>query len=99
MEHEDFFTDAQIARMLGVNPVTVRQWRVKNKRAGCIQYGPPYEIHGSNVVYPKAQFRAWCAGVVVVGGVPQLNLPASADRDMIQRAIGNDAQDAAASGG
>lgn len=85
---EQHFRDTQIARMLGVNPVTVRQWRVKNKRAGCIKYGPPYEIHGGDVVYPKEQFRQWCATRAVVGGVPQLNLPATADLALIRESVG-----------
>lgn len=74
---DDFFRDTQIAAMLGVNPVTVRQWRVKNKAAGGIKYGPPYEYRGRSVVYPKQAFREWCASVKVVGGVPRLNLLAT----------------------
>lgn len=73
----NFFRDTQIAAMLGVNPVTVRQWRVKNREAGRIQYGPPYEYRGRYVVYPKPAFRAWCAAVKVVDGVPHMNLPVS----------------------
>jgi hypothetical protein len=74
---EEHFTDAQIATMLGVHPVTVRKWRGKNKEAGCIKYGPPYEYWGSNVVYPAEKFREWCSRVVVIGGVPRMNLPVS----------------------
>ena len=72
------FTDVQVARMLGIHPVSVRRWRVKNGRAGCIKYGPPYEYRGYNVVYPVDKFRAWCAQVRVVGGVPRMNLPVTA---------------------
>lgn len=86
---EGFFTDMQIARMLGVNAVTVRQWRVKNKKAGAIKHGPPYEYRGSQVVYPKVKFREWCAAVDVVGGVPRANLPASANLEEIQQATAN----------
>lgn len=86
---DDCFTDTQIARMLGVNPVTVRQWRVKNKKAGEIKHGPPYEIRGNAVVYPKPGFRAWCAAVKVEGGVPITNLPPSANISAIQQATAN----------
>jgi hypothetical protein len=96
VEIQEHFKDTEIARMLGVNPVTVRQWRVKNKRAGALRYGPPYEIHSGEVVYPREQFRAWCQAVKVVGGVPQLNLPTSANLELIQRATGNGAQEASA---
>ena len=92
---QDHFKDTQIARMLGVNPVTVRQWRVKNKRAGCIRYGPPYEIHNGEVIYPKGAFRAWCQSRTVIGGVPQVNLPVSANLELIEQALGNAPQEAA----
>lgn len=72
---EGFFSDVQIAAMLGRHPVTVRKWRKKNREAGCIKFGPPYEIHGNNIVYPKKGFRTWCAAVQVVDGVPCINLP------------------------
>lgn len=86
---ETAFKDTEIARMLGVNPVTVRQWRVKNKKLGEIKHGPPYEYRGSEVVYPKSKFREWCAAVEVVGGVPRVNLPPSADIEAIQQATAN----------
>lgn len=69
------FTDVEVARLLGINPASVRRWRTKNKEAGCIKYGPPYEYHGNNVRYPKQQFREWCAAVTVIDGVPHLNFP------------------------
>ena len=87
MQQEKQFTDVQIAKMLGVNPVTVRQWRVKNKKLGQIKYGPPYEFHGNSVVYPVEKFRQWCSEIKVVNGVPQLNLPASADRDLLPESV------------
>lgn len=74
----DYFTDEQIAVMLGKHPVTVRRWRSLNKQAGAIKYGPPYEYRGSRVVYPKEGFRQWCAQVVKVDGVPHINLPITA---------------------
>lgn len=74
----DAYTSLEIARMLGVNPVTVRKWRVKNKALGVIKYGPPYVFRGSDVVYPRVAFDAWCGAVEVVDGVPRMNLPASA---------------------
>lgn len=82
-ETDGYYTDTQIAAMLGKNPATVRRWRVQNKRLGVIKYGPPYEFHGHNVVYPKQKFREWCAQVRVVGGVPKMNLPLSADRELL----------------
>lgn len=88
----EHFTDTQIAAMLGFNPVTVRQWRVKNKKAGAIKYGPPYVVKGGNVLYPKEAFRQWCSDVKVIGGVPHTNLPPSADLTAIQQATAN-AQD------
>lgn len=72
------FTDTQVARMLGMNPASVRRWRVKNKKAGGIKFGPPYEIHGSRILYPKVAFREWCAQVKVVDGVPCMNAPVRA---------------------
>ena len=83
---EGYFVDTEIARMLGVNAVTVRQWRVKNKKLGELRYGPPYQYRGNEVVYPKQKFREWCATVEVVGGVPRANLPVSADLAAIQQA-------------
>lgn len=79
------FDAQQVARMLGVNPVTVRRWRTKNKAAGCIKYGPPYEYHGANVMYPAPAFSAWCSQVRMVGGVPRINLPISASVNLPQR--------------
>lgn len=73
-----FHTDNEIALMLGVNPVTVRKWRVKNRQAGCIKFGPPYEYRGPNVVYPKDKFSAWCSQVRMEGGIPRINMPVSA---------------------
>lgn len=72
---ETHFTDTQVAALLGKHPVTVRKWRAKNTEAGCVKYGPPYEYHGTNVWYPKAKFREWCAQVRMVNGVPHMNLP------------------------
>lgn len=74
----DFYTDVQIAKLLGKNPVTVRKWRVKNKELGMIKYGPPYEFRGPNVVYSKRAFATWCGQVQMVNGVPCINLPISA---------------------
>jgi transposase len=89
----DYFVDTEVARMLGVNAVTVRQWRVKNKKAGELRFGPPYEIRGSSVVYPKEKFREWCAAAPVVNGVPRLNLPVTADVTAIQQATAKVDQD------
>lgn len=77
-EQESFYTDVEIAAMLGVHPVTVRKWRKKNVPLGCIKHGPPYEYRGANVVYPKDKFSTWCSQVRIVGGVPRINLPISA---------------------
>ncbi len=74
-QQENFFTDLQVAALLGRNPVTVRKWRVKNKEAGCIKFGPPYEYRGPNVVYPKDKFAAWCKQVRMVNGVPCMDMP------------------------
>lgn len=70
-----YLTDVQVAAMLGKNPVTVRKWRVKNTKAGCIKFGPPYEYHGHNVAYPKHLFHEWCSAVRVINGVPRINAP------------------------
>lgn len=77
-QQTEYFSDAQVAAMLGVHPVTVRKWRVKNTEAGCIKFGPPYEYRGPNVVYPKPDFATWCAQVRMVDGVPRINLPINA---------------------
>lgn len=76
--YPNHFTDQQVAIMLGYHPVTIRTWRKKNKQAGCIKFGPPYEYHGANVLYPKDKFREWCAQVTVVDGVPRMNVPLNA---------------------
>lgn len=76
--YPNHFTDLQIAVMLGYHPVTIRNWRKKNKVAGCIKFGPPYEYHGAKVLYPKDKFHQWCTQVTVVDGVPRMNLPVNA---------------------
>lgn len=76
---ESYYTEAQVAALLGKHPVTVRKWRVKNKQIGLIKHGPPYEFRGHNVVYPKDKFRSWCSQVRVVDGVPRINLPITAN--------------------
>lgn len=73
-----YFTAAQVAALLGMNPVSVRRWRALNKKVGAIKHGPPYEFRGRLVVYPKKAFYDWCASVKLVGGVPHMNLPVSA---------------------
>ena len=78
-DYGEYFTDRQVATMLGYNPVTLRRWRVKNKQAGGIKYGPPYEFHGARVLYPKAGFYTWCRNVRVINGVPHINAPITAD--------------------
>lgn len=77
-QQTEYFTDYQVAAMLGKHPVTVRKWRVKNTEAGCIKFGPPYEYRGPNVVYPKQDFATWCTQVRMVDGVPHINLPINA---------------------
>lgn len=77
-EPPSYFTDSQVAAMLGIHPVTVRKWRGKNKVYGAIKFGPPYEYRGPKVVYPKAAFRTWCSQIRLVDGVPRINLPISA---------------------
>lgn len=77
-ESDRFYTSHEIAQLLGVNAVSVRRWRTKNKAAGALVYGPPYEYRGPNVVYPKRAFTEWCKQVRMVNGVPNINLPVSA---------------------
>jgi hypothetical protein len=77
-EYPNHFTELQVAAMLGYHPVTIRKWRVKNTNAGCIKFGPPYEYHGRNVLYPKDQYRAWFNHVEVIDGVPRMNAPIKA---------------------
>lgn len=75
----DYFTDTQVAALLGVHPVSVRRWRTLNKKIGLIKHGPPYEFRGARVVYPKEGFRDWCSQVRKVNGVPSINLPVSSN--------------------
>lgn len=77
-DYGEFLTTPQVAVLLGYNQVTLRRWRTKNKEAGEIRYGPPYEIRGGRVLYPKRGFYTWCSQVRVVGGVPRMNLPVTA---------------------
>lgn len=81
------FDSIQIAAMLGVNPVTVRKWRKKNKELGFIKHGPEYEFRGANVVYPADKFAAWCASVKIVNGVPCMNLPITANIPLPRQAV------------
>lgn len=74
-----FLTSAEVAQLLGVHPVTVRRWRVRNKEAGYIKEGPPYLIRGRSVAYPTDAFKAWCGESHTVDGVVHANAPASTD--------------------
>lgn len=82
-DYGEYFTDRQVAKLLGMNPTTLRRWRMKNKAAGGIKYGPPYEIHGSRILYPKARFYTWCSQVRVVDGVPHINAPITSDPSVL----------------
>lgn len=75
----DYYTEPQVAALLGVHPGSVRRWRSLNKKIGLIKHGPPYEFRGARVVYPKDRFQAWCTQVRKVGGVPRINLPITAN--------------------
>lgn len=81
-EYPNHFTELQVAAMLGYNPVTIRKWRGKNAKAGCIKHGPPYEYHGRFVLYPKAAYRAWFNHIEVIDGVPRMNAPIKAHIDL-----------------
>lgn len=83
-DYGEFFTDRQVASLLGYNPVSLRRWRVKNKLAGAIVYGPPYVLRASRVLYPKQLFWQWCSKVKVEGGVPKMNLPVTADPHLVE---------------
>lgn len=74
---EPHLSSADVAELLGVHPVTVRRWRVRNKEAGHIKEGPPYEYRGRTIVYPTQAFKEWCARTTVVGGVVRANAPPS----------------------
>lgn len=71
-----YFTEAQIAILLGTPRAALRARRQRNNEAGRMAYGPPYEFHGADVVYPVAAFRRWCAEVPVEGGATRSNTPA-----------------------
>lgn len=81
MEKIEFYTDADIAKLLGVRAGTVRKWRVRNKQAGNRRLGPPYEFYGHRVVYPKAGFEAWVTGTTEQDGVVRHNRPPTAAPD------------------
>lgn len=69
-----YLTDVEVAERVGMNPASVRRWRAKNKAAGFIKYGPPYEYHGREVKYPAEGVDAWIAGSSTEGGVVRRNL-------------------------
>lgn len=64
--NQEFFTEQQIARRLGVAVGTVRRWRWSGREC------PPHIRIGSKLVkYPAAEFEAWLdamrAGEIVAG--------------------------------
>jgi len=75
IQSNDHFSEEQVATMLGKHPVSLRKWRQKNKKAGRIMFGPPYEKIGGNIAYPKDAFREWVINVEIVNGVPHMNAP------------------------
>lgn len=74
---QKYFSDRQVALLLGMRTGSVRRWRQKNKAAGELKYGPPYEYRGANVVYPVEAFRRWCSQTTVKDGVVCWNMPLS----------------------
>lgn len=73
-----YYTTEQVARLLGVTQVSVRRWRCRNKTAGKLVAGPPYEYHGRLVTYPAGPFLAWCRQVRMVNGVIRRKVPVTA---------------------
>lgn len=74
--HPTCFSETAVALVLGRDVDTIRKWRIKNKEAGRVAYGPPYGINEAGaVLYPKDDFAAWCKRVRMVDGVPRMDLP------------------------
>lgn len=71
-------TPEQAARLIGVRPTTLRQWRMRDRlrlqedpRAK--PKGPPYlQLSTRGIRYPLAELRAWVRQLPVTDGVPQL---------------------------
>lgn len=48
----DYITTAQLAERLGMQPVTLRSWRLRGM-------GPPYIRAGGKVLYPIKDVETW----------------------------------------
>jgi len=65
---QEFLSERQIAKRIGVSKVTVRRWRWSGREC------PPFIRIGTKLVkYPAAEFEAWLdamrAGEIVAGTV------------------------------
>lgn len=72
-------TEAEVARALGVEPITVRMWRWRDRKAaeagtpGYTPKAPPYvKLPSGRVRYPQDDFFSWLNALPRVGSVPQL---------------------------
>ena len=72
---EFLLTEAQAAKIIGVEPITMRMWRWRDRKRvpGSQPKSPPYVRVGvRGVRYPMDSLRGWIRALPVVEGVPQL---------------------------
>lgn len=75
LEDDLHLTEAQAARIVGVQPITLRMWRWRDRKrpAGTAAKSPPYVVTGTRSIrYPLAKLRAWLRALPSVDGIPQL---------------------------
>lgn len=71
-------TPEQAARLIGVKPATLRQWRMRDRLRQqddtlAKPKGPPYLQHTARSVrYPLAELRTWIRTLPTSDGAPQL---------------------------
>lgn len=71
-------TEKQVASSLGVEPITVRMWRWRDRKAaeagsGTAPKAPPYvKLPNGQVRYPYDAFVGWLDALPRYHGVPQL---------------------------
>lgn len=68
-------TESQAAKLVGVEPITMRMWRWRDRtRAeGAMAKSPPYKVVGTRSIrYPLSSLREWLRNLPTVDGVPQL---------------------------
>lgn len=52
MEERDYYTAPELARELGIHPITLQRWRAANT-------GPAYYLVGARVRYKKLAVATW----------------------------------------